>query len=73
MFDEDDSFIQNKATGAKTKIYHNNGTYALRVWVLVPEEGGSKKWSDGSKFGFEALAPLEQEESFEPPRFTRLA
>ena len=33
VFDEGDSFVQNRATGKKTKINERNGAYVLDLWV----------------------------------------
>ena len=39
VFDDDGSFIQNKATKEITQVYQRNGTYAFDMWVLVPDCG----------------------------------
>jgi hypothetical protein len=37
VFDQDESYIEHKATGIRSKIEHDEGTYALWIWVMVPE------------------------------------
>ena len=66
VFDDDGSYIEDKGTGGKTAISKENGTYAVRVWVMVPEEANRT----GNSFH-----ALEQEEEveFDESGFTRLA
>ena len=72
VFDDEGSYIEDKATGARTAIQREDGTYAVWVWVAVPEEpaGGMRNNS------FCALAPEEPEEFVDvcvPTGFTRPA
>ncbi len=41
IFDDNQSFIENKATGIKTPITQENGMYYLNVWVK--KEGFSRR------------------------------
>ena len=61
------SYIEDKATGARTAICKEDGTYAVWVWVAVPEVPVK---TEGNRF--HALAPEEPEE-FEESGFTRRA
>ena len=44
VFDEGNSYIQNKETGLKTKIHEENGVYNMHLWVPkgVHKTGGIK-------------------------------
>ncbi len=35
VFDEEDSYILNKKTGEKIKLYERNGTYGYPLWVIT--------------------------------------
>ena len=39
VFDDEGSYIEDKATGEKTVIRKENGVYNLEMWVEVEEEG----------------------------------
>ena len=38
MLDGEESYIENKMTGKKTKIYLENGQYVFYMWVKKREE-----------------------------------
>ena len=38
MFDGQNSYIEHKASGRKTKIYERDGTYAIDLWVSSDSE-----------------------------------
>ena len=55
VFDADGSYVQNKATGFKTGIAEENGTYSMVVWTQARK--GVKQFNR-----FEALASVEEDE-----------
>ena len=57
VFDDAGSFIQNKATGMKTRIEDRNGAYVFDLWI--PRAEREKRVSTGS---FDALVNEEEEE-----------
>jgi hypothetical protein len=60
MLDGEESYIENKMTGKKTKIYLENGQYVFYMWVKKREEDegvSSKRVLRGNKF-----APLAEED-----------
>jgi len=48
IFDSEGSYIENKATGATTPIREEEGTYAVWLWVLVPD--GARETTAGNSF-----------------------
>ena len=71
VFDDEEpgSYIEDKASGARTAIRKENGTYVVWVWVMVPE-GASRKNNP-----FNGLESVDQDEEveFNVMGFTRLA
>ena len=61
VFDDEapGSDIEDKASGARTAISKEDGTYAVWVWVMVPE-GASRKNNP-----FNGLESVDQEEEVE--------
>ena len=55
VFDSEGSYVQNKATGFKTGIAEENGTYSMVVWTQA-----RKGVSQSNRF--DALASLEEDE-----------
>ena len=39
VFDEEESYIENKWTGERLKIEEEDGDYVLDVWVKTGEDG----------------------------------
>ena len=37
IFDDDGSYVENKATGERIKVLEQNGEYVLDVWVNTKE------------------------------------
>ena len=67
VLDDDGSYIEHKESGNKTPIEMVNGTYAVKLWVAVPEAtesvAGNNRWA--------SLAPVDEEDetdeiSFDP-------
>ena len=46
VLDEDESYIEHKATGTKTPLYKKNGVFVMRVWVK-PKSGQAKPTMSG--------------------------
>ena len=52
VFDEEGSYIYNKASGLSTPMHPKNGIYFVHIWVLVPKVSSGR---------FEALTEEEEE------------
>ena len=81
VFDGDYSYIEHKATGIKSKIEHDEGTYALWVWIMVPEQDGPDYEKTRLRVGkpqtgrFQGLMEEDEEDDItfdSSPVFTRL-
>ena len=71
VFDDEEpgSYIEDKASGARTAISKEDGTDAVWVWVMVPEEASRENNP------FNGLESVDQDEEveFNVTGFTRLA
>ncbi len=71
VFDDEEpgSYIEDKASGARTAISKEDGSYAVWVWVRVPEEASRENNP------FNGLESVDQDEEveFNVTGFTRLA
>ena len=38
VFDEEGSYVQNRQSGVKPVIDKRNGTYAVNIWIQVPDK-----------------------------------
>ncbi len=71
VFDDEapGSYIEDKASGARTAISKEDGTYAVWVWVQVPEEAKRQN----NPFNELESMDLDEEVEFNVTGFTRLA
>ena len=51
IFDEDGSYIVNKATGESNWLMEQNGNYMLDVWVPPPFQTSGNAWH-GNEYPF---------------------